>query len=339
MRIGINRTALYAALIALGVATGAAAQTSGQAAGTAAGGATQADKAKAKDPAADMQQKQSQSLAPGRSTSDAAGPPGTAVTPSAAPPASGASPATAKADKGAGTGDKSMGKSALAGGERRFLENVARHGMAEVELGKLALDKAQDAKVKEFGKRMVDDHGKANEEVKRIAASKNVTLPTEMTREHKRALDSLSKKSGADFDRAYMDDMVDDHEKDVKDFRSMAKNAKDSDVKSFASSTLPTLEQHLQMAKSAESALKSAGKSSTKTSSSASAPKASSSASAPGGGTTTSAATGTGAAASKSDTGTSASAGGPSGSKAASSGTAAKDNAMVKGDKAASPQK
>jgi putative membrane protein len=316
MRINLNRTALYAALIALGVATGAAAQTSGQSAGTSASGATQADKAKAKDPAAAAPAQPTQGAAPSTSAATAKADKGAAPSTSAA---------TAKADKGAGTGDKSAAKSSLASSERRFLENTAQHGMAEVELGKLAQDKAQDPKVKEFAKKMVDEHGKANDEVKRIAAAKNVTLPTEMAREHKRAMDKLSKKSGADFDRAYMDDMVDDHEKDVKEFRSMAKNAKDSDVKSFASSTLPTLEQHLQMAKSAESAIKSAGKTSTKSSSTA-----------PAGGTTTSSASAPNAASSRTDTGTSASAGAmPSG--AASAGKS--DTAPTKGEKAAAPQK
>ena len=141
----------------------------------------------------------------------------------------------------------------LAAGERRFLEDTARHGMAEIELGKLAQEKAQNADVKAFGKRMVDDHGKASEDLKKLAAAKGVTLPAEMSSDHKRARDSLAKMSGAAFDGVYMNNMVKDHEKDVREFRTMAQTAKDSDVKSFASSTLPTLEQHLQLAKTTTS--------------------------------------------------------------------------------------
>jgi len=189
---------------------------------------------------------------------------GTTATP--APPAAGST----GMDKGAGSAAskstsssanstaKGSAPSSLAGGERRFLETVARHGMAEVEMGRLAQQNGGSQQVKDFGKRMVDDHSKANDEVKRIATAKGVTLPTDMDSSHKRKLDKMSKKTGNDFDRAYMDDMVDDHQKDVKEFRSMAKNAKDADVRSFASTTLPTLEQHLSMAKSTEDAVKQA---------------------------------------------------------------------------------
>ena len=141
----------------------------------------------------------------------------------------------------------------LAAGERRFLEDTARHGMAEIELGKLAQEKAQNADVKAFGKRMVDDHGKASEALKKLAAAKGVTLPAEVSGDHKRTHDGLAKMSGAAFDSTYMDNMLRDHEREVREFRTMARTAKDNDVKSFAASTLPTLEQHLQLAKTTTS--------------------------------------------------------------------------------------
>ena len=132
--------------------------------------------------------------------------------------------------------------------------------MAELELSKLAQQNAESQQAKDFAKRMLDDHMKSSSELKKVASTKGVTLPAEMDGAHKRKLDRLAKKTGADFDKDYMDQMVDDHQKAVRDFRGMAKNAKDSDVKAFAATTLPVLEQHLQMAKSAEDAVKQAGR-------------------------------------------------------------------------------
>jgi putative membrane protein len=137
-------------------------------------------------------------------------------------------------------------------GDRKFMENAALGGLAEVQMGKLAQEKAQSAEVKQFGQRMVDDHSKANAELQKIAAAKGVQLPTELDRKHKRDYERLQKLSGAKFDAEYMEHMVSDHKKDVSDFRAAAKNAKDPDLKAFASSTLPTLESHLQMAQNAE---------------------------------------------------------------------------------------
>jgi putative membrane protein len=87
-----------------------------------------------------------------------------------------------------------------------------------------------------------------------------VKLPADLDRGERREIDNLGKKSGADFDREYMKHMVSDHKKDVAEFKSEAKSAKDADVKNFASSTLPTLEQHLDLAKSTEQAAKNEGK-------------------------------------------------------------------------------
>ena len=102
--------------------------------------------------------------------------------------------------------------------------------------------------VKSFGNRMVTDHSKANDELKSIASSKGVSLPTALDKKHQKVADKLGKLSGPDFDRAYMKDMVKDHKEDVSDFRKEAKKAKDPDVQKFAQSTLPTLEEHLAMA-------------------------------------------------------------------------------------------
>lgn len=138
---------------------------------------------------------------------------------------------------------------ALSEAERKFMADAAQGGMAEVELGRMAAERGANPSVKQFGQRMVDDHTKAGDELKQLAARKGVTLPTEVNPEQKELRDKLSKLSGAAFDREYMKAMVEDHEKVVKAFQDEAGDGADSDVKAFASKTLPTLQQHLQLAR------------------------------------------------------------------------------------------
>src|ERR1044072_6792701 len=116
-------------------------------------------------------------------------------------------------------------------------------------MGSLAAQNGQSADVKSFGNRMVNDHGKANDELKALAANKGVTLPTDVDAEHKAKQDELAKKSGKDFDKAYIDDMVKDHEKDVAEFQKESTAAQDSDLKVWVSKTLPTLQDNLRQAK------------------------------------------------------------------------------------------
>jgi putative membrane protein len=130
-------------------------------------------------------------------------------------------------------------------------------GMEEVELGKVAVQKAQNDKVKQFGQRMIDDHTKAGEQLKSIAAKDNIAIPSRLNAKHKAVVDKYSNLSGAEFDRAYMKDMVRDHEKDIADFQKEANGGSNSDLKSWAGSTLPTLQEHLRMAKEANSSLNS----------------------------------------------------------------------------------
>jgi putative membrane protein len=143
------------------------------------------------------------------------------------------------------------GSSQLASSDRQFIMEAARGGMAEVELGQLASDKAESPAVKQFAQRMVTDHGKANDELKSLAQSKNIMLPTDLDAKHKATKDRLSKLSGAQFDRAYMQDMVSDHQKDVSEFKKQSTSAKDPELKAWAAKTLPTLQEHLQMAQAA----------------------------------------------------------------------------------------
>ena len=131
----------------------------------------------------------------------------------------------------------------------KFAVNAAQGGMAEVEMGRLATQRAGDSSVREFGARMVADHSRANAELKAIAAPKGIQLPTDLNAEQKSEMDKLSKMSGAEFDKEYMSAMVNDHETDVKDFETQAKEGTDPDIKAFAAKTLPILQQHLQMAR------------------------------------------------------------------------------------------
>jgi len=130
-----------------------------------------------------------------------------------------------------------------------FAVEAASGGMMEVELGKMAQDKATDPRVKDFGAMMVRDHSAAGDKLKSIAASKNITLPATVSDDQKKDMDDLAKKSGKDFDKAYMNMMLDDHKKDVKKFEDAADKCKDPDLKTFASETLPTLRMHLDSAK------------------------------------------------------------------------------------------
>ncbi len=137
-----------------------------------------------------------------------------------------------------------------------FMTKAAQGGLAEVNMGNMAASKATNADVKAFGNRMVTDHSKANDELKQLAATKGVVLPGDVNDEQKKAMDSMSSKSGKDFDKAYIDDMVKDHETDVKEFENASKSAKDADLKAWATKTLPTLKEHLRLAKDAQKKVK-----------------------------------------------------------------------------------
>jgi len=257
-----KKLALTAALVSLGLGLGASAQPTPST--TQGGGPTPST---------------SKSGGPTPSTSKAGGP----------TPASHAETSTsAKSGKSTGSLDH---------GDRKFIETAAKDGMAEVELGQIAQQKAQNAQVKEFASRMVTDNGKENDELKTLASGKGVQLPTETDRSHKHEADSLNKKSADKFDHEYMEKMVKDHKKDVKEFEKQAKNAKDADVRNFASKTLPTLQEHLKMAEAAQQAVKGEGKGKASKSSSGSAAstsgKATSSTAMPGTATGTSGSTAT----------------------------------------------
>ena len=137
-----------------------------------------------------------------------------------------------------------------------FLVKAANMGMAEVELGKLAQEKARNEKVKSFGAMMVSDHTTANNEVKSLASQRNITLPDSVSNEKRKDKEDLAKKTGADFDKAFMRAMVDDHNATIDLFEKASNNVKDNAVKTFVDNTLPKLRHHLDSAKAIQDGLK-----------------------------------------------------------------------------------
>ena len=135
--------------------------------------------------------------------------------------------------------------------DREFAVKAAQGGMAEIALGRLAAEKAASSDVKQFGQRMVEDHGKANDELKAIAQRKSLDLPSDVRDERNQLRDRLAALSGGEFDRQYIEAMVKDHRDNVDLFRRQADQGKDTDLKQFAASSLPTLQDHLKMAEAA----------------------------------------------------------------------------------------
>jgi len=150
--------------------------------------------------------------------------------------------------------DESHGQ--LSSADYKFVTEAARGGMAEVQLGQIAKDRATDPAVKQFADKMVKDHSQADQQLTQLAAQKGVTLPADLPATEKRETDRLMKLSGAEFDRAYMNHMVRDHKKDVKEFERESQKAHDPDVQSWASKTLPTLQEHLKMAEDIDTNVK-----------------------------------------------------------------------------------
>ena len=123
-------------------------------------------------------------------------------------------------------------------------------------MGQLAAQKANNADVKAFGQQMVDDHTKANDQLKTVAAKESITLPTTLTPKDQATYNKLNGMSGDAFDMAYVNDMVKDHEMDVKEFQKESNTGKDDSIKGFASQTLPVLQGHLDKIKGIQSKMK-----------------------------------------------------------------------------------
>ena len=129
-----------------------------------------------------------------------------------------------------------------------FVMKAADGGMMEVELGKIAQQKAQSQRVKNYADMIVADHTKANDELKSIVTTK-IVMPAAMSDEHQKNIELLKNKSGADFDKSYINMMIDDHKKDIAEFKKASQNVKDAGIKGFATNALPVLQKHLDSAK------------------------------------------------------------------------------------------
>jgi putative membrane protein len=132
--------------------------------------------------------------------------------------------------------------------DQDFITKAATGGLAEVELARMAVDQASNAEIRKFAQRLADDHSKANKELQKLAADKNVTLPKQIDKKHQTEAARLAKLRGAEFDRAFIADQVKGHKHEVAMFEHIAKNGKDKDVKAWAEKTLPTLKEHLKLA-------------------------------------------------------------------------------------------
>ena len=129
-----------------------------------------------------------------------------------------------------------------------FLQKAAEGQQAEIVLGQLASERAGDQQVKQFGSQMIEDHRKASVEIQQLASKEGVALPTELTGKHKDKQEQFARLSGREFDLAYIEYMLRDHRKDVKEFERNVKTIKDPQVQQWAEGRLPILKQHLRQA-------------------------------------------------------------------------------------------
>lgn len=132
--------------------------------------------------------------------------------------------------------------------DKKFVKDAAEGGLAEVEMGKLAVQKGTIPEIKQFGQKLIDDHTKANDQLKQVAGQDKITVPTAPDKKEQDRIDKLSKLSGAKFDKAFVKEEVKDHKTDITAFQQEAQGGSDANVKTFASNTLPVLHQHLQIA-------------------------------------------------------------------------------------------
>jgi putative membrane protein len=148
----------------------------------------------------------------------------------------------------AGQADKGA-QPALSKDDSNFIMEAAQGGMKEVQMGKIAQQQAQSAEVKQFGKRLEDDHARANQQLTAIAQKHGVNVPASLDKKHQAEVDKFSKMKARDFDRQFSKNMVDDHEKDIRKFRRQAEKGQNAELKQFASQSLPVLEEHLKLAR------------------------------------------------------------------------------------------
>jgi putative membrane protein len=160
-----------------------------------------------------------------------------------------------------GSGSMNSSGDKLSWTDKRFVTKAADDGKAEVQIAQLAAQRATNPDVKQFAERMVRDHTAVNQELMGIASSKNVKLDQDNDKD--RAYNKLAKKSGEDFDREFVQHMVDEHEKDVKLFEKAASDAKDPEIRGFASKHVGHLREHLQIVQGLQASVMPTGRSDT----------------------------------------------------------------------------
>lgn len=136
----------------------------------------------------------------------------------------------------------------LADEDLTFMKEAARGGLAEVRMGQIGLSNGESQPVKDFSQRLVDDHTKANQELEKLAIKKGITLPDSVSEQHKSMLQHLESLKGREFDAAFQQHAVQDHQKDIEKFKTASAKAKDPEIRSFAEKTLPVLQRHLEAA-------------------------------------------------------------------------------------------
>jgi putative membrane protein len=136
-----------------------------------------------------------------------------------------------------------------------FVKTTGQSGMVEVELAKLAQQKGQNAAVKDLAQRLEKDHTQANQQLQKIASEKTIQIDSQPSKDQAALKAKLEKLEGAAFDKAFVAAMIANHRKNITAFERCAKSGADADIKAFASSTLPTLREHLKMAEDAQKAL------------------------------------------------------------------------------------
>lgn len=154
--------------------------------------------------------------------------------------------------------DKNEKKSeaSIAEEDMKFAVFAADAGMKEVQLGKIAQKNGSTPQVKELGRKMVEDHTKANDELKALASKKNITLPTKMSEKNQNDYEKLAKLQGTEFDKAYTKAMVKDHEMVIEAYEKEAEKGEDLELKAWANAQLPALKHHLEMFEESPSATK-----------------------------------------------------------------------------------
>jgi putative membrane protein len=144
----------------------------------------------------------------------------------------------------------------LAKEDRQFFDDAAQGGLLEVKLGQLVVKQGATDEVKRFAQRMIDDHTKLNQRLADVGQKEGLSVPQDLDKKHEEKVDKLAQYSGTKLDQEYIGAMISDHEDDVKAFEKQVKEGKDPGLRQLAASALPTLNEHLALARQIEEHIK-----------------------------------------------------------------------------------